>query len=227
MANQTKAQLTAQIDFERRERNAAFVNPAQTTLLMNRALDRLLREPGIRTVPNSFFITAVNGIVDFPMPDDFKELLQVISGPGSGNSLTFDYLPIDEFNQLVYGFAYTFERKQGYISLRFGDVSAMPSTSIQLFYWSKNIILDADGTTRKRAWVNDGDTSLLPEEYDEFYISWPVYRIMKREGKKADADDAKAEAVEVLEMLKESPVTKTRRPMRAFGNGLNMGMFGR
>lgn len=216
MANLTRAQIIEQIDWERRENNAKFVNKGQTINLLNRAVKQINKEPGIRTVMNTTFITAQGGVYDYLLPADFKELVQLVSGSGAVNALPFHYLPVEEWNLVISGYCYTF-RKNGYISIKFPDVNTLPNTSLQVDYWINTIVLDADGVTRKTTWDNDNDKSLLGEAYDDFYTEWCVGKILKREGKKEAADyitDAKG----ILEDLKEAPATKTRRPMKGFGH---------
>jgi len=216
MASLTKAELVTQIDFERRETNAKFVSAAQTLSLLNRAKDRVLREPGIRTIPETQSITAVDGTSSYALNAAFKEVISLVAGSGGTNPLRFHYKPVDEYEEIVSGYCYTF-KTHGYIEIKFPDANTLPSTTLSLNFWSKNIVLDDDGTTKKRVWVNDDDTSLLGEEFDEFYIEWVVARILRREGKK-EWKDREATAIEVLNMLKETPGAKTRRTRRSFGH---------
>lgn len=217
MARLTKAELVAQIDWERRENNSVFISPTQTTSLMNRAINRVLREPGIRTVNASFPITAQGGISRYALPDDFKQVIQLSSGQGGASPIPFQYLPEDEFNMVVSGFCYTF-KIPGFIDIKFPDVNTLPTTTITLDYWSLNIILDVDGITFKRKWENDGDTSRLLESFDDFYIMWPLARVLRREGKK-EWKDYEADGLITLEMLKEQPGAMSTRPRKAFGMG--------
>ena len=117
------------------------------------------------------------------------------------------------------GYVYTF-KEPGYIDIKFPDESSLPSTTLVLRYWSKNIIISGDGLTKKTEFSADEDKSRLPEEFDEFYIMWVVSRILKREGKKEWADYL-TQANEVISMLKEQPGSKSRRPRRSFGHYLN------
>lgn len=216
MDNLTQVEIIEQIDWERRENNAKFVDPAQTLSLMNRATRRLLREPGIRTVEGpAFTITAANGTTSYALPDDFKEVISIYSGEGTSSGIKFDYKPSDEYHAYDGGCIYTF-LKRGFIDIKFLDTSTLPSSNIILRYWSKNIILDADGITPKAKWENDDDTSLLDSAFDEFFIAHPVSRILRREGKK-EWKDREAEAFEIIAMLKEQPGAKTRRPRKQFG----------
>lgn len=214
--NQTRAQLVEQIDWERRENNAKFVSPDQTVKLMNRAVQVIIREPGIRTISETAFITASDGMYDYDVPGNFKEVTQLLSGSGAVNALPFHYLPVEEWNLVISGYCYTF-RHRNKISIKFPDVNTLPNMQLQLDYWISTIVLDVDGTTEKTTWDNDGDTFLTPPAYDDFIVAWVVSRILRREGKK-EWKDYDQEAKDILESLKEAPATKTRRPMKAFGH---------
>lgn len=216
MANSTRAQLVEQIDWERRETNSKFISPTQTVKLIQRGTNRILREPGIRTIEETQIITAQANTVRYALNDDFKEVINLQSGSGGNNPVTFSHRSPDDFDLVILGYVYTF-KAPGFIDIKFPDVGTLPSTIITLNYWTKNIVLDVDGTTKKRTWDNDGDKSRLPEEFDDFYIMWPVSKILRRDGKK-EANDYLADAKDTLEMLKEAPASKTRRPRRQFGH---------
>lgn len=221
MAKSTQSELREQIDYERREANVRFIKPEQTKNLLNRALKRILREPGIKTIPELQNIVVSNGTTRYALEEKFKELITLWSGEGSASGVEFTYLPVDDFNAVVSGYHYTFI-EDGYIEIKFPDTSNLPSSNLKLRYWSKDIVLDADGTTKKRVWENDEDKSALPEEYDDFYIEWVTANILKREGKK-EWKDRLATAIEILSNLKEQSGSKTRRTGRSFGHY----MFGR
>jgi hypothetical protein len=223
MANLTRTEIVEQIDFERRESNAKFISASQTIKLLDRALKRLLREPGIRTVESLQTITPSGLTSAYTLNDDFKEVISIYSGEGSNNGIQFHYMPSDEYHLYPTGFLYTFIAK-GYIDIKFPDVNSLPSSTIRLRYWTKNVILGGDGVTEQRTWgdpdtaEDDERTSRLPEEYDDFFIAWVVAKILKREGKK-DWKDWMDDADKILEMLKEQPGSKTRRTRKAFGWG--------
>lgn len=215
MANLTKSQLIEQIDSERRENNAKFISPVQTLALLNRSLNPVFIEPGIKTVPEVQTLTASASVTRYALEDDFKELISLWSGEGSLSGVKFDYKPIEEFNSTVHGYVYTFI-EDGYIEVKFPDVGSLPSTSLTLRYWSTNIILDADGLTKKAVWENDEDVCRI-KFFDEYFIQWVTARILKREGKK-EWKDYLDQAKEMLASLKEQPASKTTRPRRSFGH---------
>ena len=215
MENLTRSELIEQIDYERRETNSKFISPAQTVKLLDRATKRILREPGIRTIPQLQNLTALSNTTSYAVEDDFKEVISLWSGEGTSNGVEFTYKPVDEFNAVVSGYHYTFI-KRGFIEIKFPDVSSLPSSSLKLRYWSKNIILDADGVTYKRKWEDDEDTSALDDEYDDFYIEFPVANILRRQGK-AEWKDRLGSAMEILANLKEQSGSKSRRTSRGFG----------
>lgn len=218
MANLTRQEIVEQIDWERRETNSKFISPAQTVLLLDRALKRVLREPGIRTLQELQTITAAGSTTRYALNSDFKEVISLWSGEGVISGVEFQYKPPDEYAAVTFGYCYTF-LEPGFIDVKFPDVDSLPSSSIRLRYWTKNIILDADGTTKKRVWENEGDTCRLDEEFDEFWIEWVVSKILRREGKK-EWQERHALAMEVLAQLKEQPGSKSRRPKKAFGHYL-------
>ena len=207
--------LIEQIDSERRENNAKFISPEQTKKLMNRSLNILFIEPGIKTVPEIQTLTASGSTTRYALESDFKEVISIWSGEGTNNGIKFEYKPIEEFNSMTVGYAYTFI-EDGYIEIKFPDVGSLPSTSIVLRYWSTNIILDADGVTKKSVWENDEDVSRI-KFFDEYFIQWVTARIIKREGKKEWEDYMKV-AREMIASLKEQPASKTSRPRRTFGH---------
>lgn len=211
-----KSDIDNQIDWERRENNVAFANPAQITSLENRALQTILREPGIRTVLKTTTITVNAGTDTYNLPADFKEVIQLISGVGGSNPIPFLYKLPDEYNLIISGFCYTF-LERGKIRIKFPDINTLPTANITLDYWSRYVVLDQDGITAKEVWVNDNDTSLLEDEFDEFYIMWPTSRILRREGK-TEWKDYDADAMKVMENMKEAPGSKTQRPRRNFGH---------
>lgn len=213
MANLTQAEIIEQIDSERRENNAKFISQDQTIKLLNRSLNPVFIEPGIKTVPEVQTITAVNSTVRYQLNDDFKEVISLWSGEGTNSGIKFDYLPIEEFNALTSGYAYTFV-EEGYIEIKFPDANSLPSTSLVLRYWTTNIILDADGVTKKSVWEKSEDKCRI-KFFDEYFIQWVTGRILKRDGKKEWTDYDKI-AREMLSALKEQPASKTSRPRKSF-----------
>lgn len=214
MAKLTRVELIEQIDWERRENNAKFISQAQTIKLLDRAVKRIIREPGIRTIEALQNITASGSTSRYALEDDFKELISLWSGEGSENGVRFTYLPHDEYHAYSFGYKYTF-LEPGYIDILFPDTQSLPSTTLKNRYWTKNIVVGSGGTA-KTTWDDDADTSRFGEEFDDFYVMWCTAKILKREGKKEwkdYADDAEI----ILSMLKEQPASKTRRPMRQFG----------
>lgn len=216
MANLTRAEQIEHIDYERRETNAKFISADKTIRLLGRALKRILREPGIRTIPSEQNITALANTTQYAIDDSFKETISLWSGEGTANGKEFTYKPVDEYNSIVSGYVYTFT-KRGFIDIKFPDITSLPSSSLKLRFWSKNIILDQDGVTLKREWENDDDMSALDEEYDDFYTEWCTANILRREGK-AEWKDRLATAMEILGNLKEQSGSKSRRPSRGFGH---------
>lgn len=217
MDNLTQQELIDEINLERRESNSAFISPANTLKLLNRCNRRIIREPGVRTVPET---TTINftGTGSYDVPDDFKAPKNLVAGaPGSVDSLEFTYVPPDEYDITVLGYKYTFKAK-GKIEIMAPDTNALPTTSLTLNYWSKNIVLDEDGITKKAKWENDGDTSRLSAEYDDMYIDFSTAMILRREGKKEWVDRLSLFG-EALENLKsEGGVPKPSRPKRGFGH---------
>lgn len=220
MTNLTQSQIAELIDFERAETNSGFISPTKTLALMNRCNRRIIAEPGVRTVPDK---TTINftGSGSHSLPSDVKSIKNLISG-GPGNTagtVEFLYLPPDEFDLLRSGRAYTFKEK-GKIEIFANDTSSLPTTALTLNYWSKNIVLDADGTTKKALWSNVGDTSRLGAEYDEIWVLFCAAKIKKREGQKEWTEDWLL-FKEMLDSLREEGgVPKPTRPMRAFGHYL-------
>lgn len=215
MANLTQSEIIEQIDSERRENNAKFISAPQTLALLNRSINILLIEPGIKTVPEVQTLTASATVGRYALNSDFKEVISLWSGEGSLNGVKFDYKPVEEFNSTVHGYVYTFV-EDGYIEVKFPDISSLPNTSLTLRYWSTNIILDANGTTKKSKWENDDDTSRI-KFFDEYFIQWVTARILKKEGKK-EWKDYLEQAKEMIASLKEQPASKTTRPRRSFGH---------
>lgn len=216
--NLTQAEIIEQIDSERRENNAKFISPSQTLKLLNRSLNPLFIEPGLKTVPEVQTLTASSSTTRYALEDDFKEVISIWSGEGTSSGVKFDYYPIEEFNSIVNGYGYTFI-EDGYIEIKFPDISNLPSTTITLRYWSTNVILDADGVTKKAVWENDEDTSRI-KFFDEYFVQWVTARIIKREGKKEWKDYMDA-AKEMLAALKEQPASKTSRPRKSFSPFIN------
>lgn len=213
--NLTQLEIVEQIDFERRENNAKFIDDLQTVRLMNRAVDKMLLEPGVRTVPELQNITPIANTIRYALDPAFKEVISLWSGEGTSTGIEFEYKPIKEFNSTIHGYVYTFN-EDGYIDVKFPDISLLPDSTLKLRFWSRYTILDQDGVTKKEKWENDEDKSLIPS-FDEYYIMWTTARILKREGKK-EWTDYLAEAKEMIALLKEQPKSKTSRPRRAFGH---------
>jgi len=213
--NLTKAEIVEQIDSERRENNAKFISPAQTLRLLNRSIGPILLEPGLRTILELQTLTITSGSNSYALESDFKEVMSLWSGEGTSTGVKFDYKPVEEYNSTVNGYVYTF-RVDGYIEIKCPDTDSLPSTTLKLRYWSTNIILDADGVTKKSVWVNDEDVCRL-KNFDEYFIMWVTARILKRDGKKEWVDYL-AQAKEAVGMLKEQPGSKTTRPRRSFGH---------
>jgi len=141
------------------------------------------------------------GSGSYTLNADVKDVVELISGgAGTTNSVQFQYLPPDEYDKVVTGFVWTIKQK-GKIEIFATDSNQLPTTSLTLLYWSKNIILDTDGTTKKAKWENDGDTSRLPAEYDEMYINFADTKIKLREGKRKAAADSQGMFNEALDSL--------------------------
>ncbi len=215
--NFTYQYITGQVDWERREANASFANPAQVMSLANRCNRKIISTPGIKTVPDTQLIP-FTGNGDYALVSDFiGDIDLVAGGAGTLNTTKFVYLPPDEFDTLVRGYAYTY-KVQGKISIFATDMSVLPTSTLTLNYWSKNIILDGDGVTKKVLWEGANDKSRLPEEFDNIFIEFIVARILKRDGKQ-EWKDSWAEFLQILEDLKtRGGVPKPNRPKRAFGH---------
>lgn len=215
MDNYTRAEIVEQIDFERRESNSKFISPTQTIKLLGRATKRIIREPGIRTIPDYQDITVTTGVAEYALDSSFKEVISLWSGEGAANGVKFTYKAIDDFESSVDGYHYTFT-KPGYITIKVPEVNNIPSSTLKLRFWSKDIILDADGVTRKKTWGNDEDKSGLDSEFDDFYVEYCTAIILRRENK-AEWKDRMATANEILGSFKEQPGNKTRDIGGSFG----------
>lgn len=214
MANLTRQELIEEIDWERRENNSKFVSRDAIIRLLRRAVKRILREPGIRTVEAVQNITASGSTSSYDLEDDFKEVISIWSGEGVNNGVQFHYSAVDEYAGYEYAYKYTFLEK-GKIDIKFPDVGSLPSQTIKHRYWTKNIVEDENGLP-KTAFTEETDISRLGEEFDEFYIDFCTALILRREGKKEWRDRMDL-AEQTLMMLKEQPGTKTRRPRKSFG----------
>lgn len=216
MANFTRAELVTAIDFERRETNARFVSPAQIVTLLDRCVKDILRKPNIKTVRKKQTIAVSGtGIYTADLNSDFKEGISLTSGAGS-NPIQFRYYSVDDFDNIISGYAYTF-RERGKIEIKFPNADSLPSTNLVLNYWSKNIVLDENGTTEKRVWGTDNDTSLLEEGFDEFYIERSAARILRKEGKAEWKDRWNISEAILNDFVTQGPL-KVDRPRRAFGH---------
>ena len=218
MNNLTKSEIIDHINDERRETNSSFISAAMALRWMNQCNRKIISKPEVKTVPDTQTIN-FTGSGDYTHNTDFKGPISLYSGSAAASVIIeFGYLPPDEFNLLRYGYAYTFKVK-GKISIFAPDTSSLPTTTLTLDYWSKNIILDADGVTKKSKWENDGDKSRLAPEFDDLWIEWASFRIKKREGKKDDAKEHFQLFDDMLvDLSEEGGVPKPRRPMRAFGH---------
>lgn len=206
------------VDDDRGETSSLFASSARITRYFNRFNRMIIRRPGVRTIGDSQTI-AFTGNGSFTLNADVKEIISLISGgAGVSNSIIFKYLPPDEFEELVSGYAWTIKQK-GKIEIFATSTTSLPTTNLTLQYWSKNIILDTDGTTKKAVWANNGDTSRLPAEFDDAWVSYADFMIKKREGKRQEAADALSLVNEQLDSLTvETGMPRPTKQARAWGH---------
>lgn len=217
MINLTQQELAEQIDDERRESNAKFINPDRVVRYMNRAVREIIKKPGVRTVKDAMQIT-FTGAGEYTLVADCVKVISVYAGDQNTGKFPIDYVPQDELNLATTGFGFTF-KSPGKIYIFATNATSLPSTTITIDYWSSNIILDDDGVTKKYVWENAGDKSRMRSIHDDLFIDFTVAMILRREGKEEWKDRFAMFTAGLDSLTVDGDQPMPPRTMRGWGRG--------
>lgn len=188
------------VDDDRGESNSSFAGTARIKRLFNRCVMEILRTPGMRGILDDLSIP-FTGSGDYTIGTGVQTTDQLVSGSaGTSGTIEFEYLPPHEFRRLLTGYAWTIKSK-GVISIFATSLTVLPTTTLTLSHWSKLLVLDADTTTKKAVWANDGDISRLAAEFDDLYVSFANWKIRRREGTVKEWQEARKEFTDGIESL--------------------------
>lgn len=172
--------ILSSISWEKGESSSAFSNSTRMTKLLNDCNKDILRRPEIAPVKDEFTIP-FTGNGSYALDAAIKKVNGLHSGgPGVSGTVLFAYYPPVEFETIKLGYAYTF-KTPGKIEIFANSVASLPSTTLTIEGYSRNLVLDADTITKKVIWANNDDTSLLPPEYDDIWVFYVLWRIKRRE----------------------------------------------
>ena len=134
---------------------------------------------GWQNLYTEYTFSTVNGQADYALPADLEYFAQRTFWDGSKRWELLGPIAAQEKQLLRYGFVASGPRRKFYIKANKLYIDPVPEAdgeTIAFDYYSKNWVLDADGTTTKARFTLDTDTIKLDEDCFIMGLKWRFLR---------------------------------------------------